>query len=415
MTSKNALTFIFITVLIDVIGIGIILPVLPQLIQELTGQGLSEASRISGWLLFSFAVMQFLFSSVMGGLSDRFGRRPVILLSLFGLGLDYVLMYWAPTLGWLFVGRVLAGVTGASFSAAGSYIADVSEPEKKAQNFGLIGVAFGLGFIIGPVLGGIASMWGPRIPFAVAAILALGNGIYGFFFLPESLPLKNRRPFDWRRANPIGSLMQLRKYPVVSGLVISLVLIYIASHSVQSNWSFYTMFKFKWNSTQVGYSLGIVGVLIAAVQGGLIRWLIPKLGTRRATYLGLAMSALGLLLFSMASTGWMMIVFLIPYCLGGIAGPSIQGIISSAFPTNAQGELQGALTSLMSATSIVGPLLMNTLFFEATRADGYIHFPGAAFLLGAILMAFALFFSWRTLRKYMADPTLDSQKAAANS
>ncbi len=397
--ANKALTFIFITILIDVIGIGVIIPVLPDLIRELTGKNLSEASRYSGWLLFSFATMQFIFSSILGGLSDKYGRRPVILFSLLGLGLDYLVMAWAPTIAWLFVGRIIAGITGASFTAAASYIADISTPEKKAQNFGMIGVAFGLGFIIGPVIGGLSAGFGSRAPFIVSAFFTLINLIYGFFVLPESLEPQNRREFDWKRANPIGSLKKLREYPVVSGLVISLVLTYIAAHSVQSNWSFYTLYKFNWTTQQVGYSLGFVGLLIAIVQGGLIRVLIPKFGQKKSVYIGLLFYALGLFLFSFATQGWMMFIFLVPYCLGGIAGPAMQGIMSSQVPNNAQGELQGGLTSLMSVTSIIGPVLMNSLFAYGTSSSSAVHFPGIAFFLAGILTLIATWFAWKSLEK----------------
>jgi MFS transporter, DHA1 family, tetracycline resistance protein len=400
MTVKknNALIFIFITILVDVIGLGVIIPVVPKLIENLTGEGLSEASRYGGWLLFSFAIMQFLFSPIMGGLSDKFGRRPVLLLSLLGLGIDYVFHAYAPTIGWLFIGRLIAGVFGASFTTATAYIADISTPEKRSQNFGLIGAAFGLGFIIGPVIGGLAgSAWGPRAPFLLAALLTLLNVLYGYFVLPESLDKTQRRPFDWKRANPIGSLMHLRKYPVVSGLVVSLVLIYIAAHAVQSNWAYYTMFKFSWDEKMVGYSLAVVGVLIAIVQGGIIRVVIPKLGQSKSVYLGILLYAIGLVLFGMASASWMMFVFLVPYCFGGIAGPALQGIISSQVPANEQGELQGALTSLMSVTSIIGPVLMNGLFAYFTAADAPVYLPGASFYLAAFLTVLSLIFSYKTL------------------
>ena len=398
-TPNNALLFIFITVLVDVIGLGIIIPIVPKLIENLTGLGINEASKYGGWLLFSFAIMQFIFSPILGGLSDRFGRRPILLLSLFGLGLDYIFHAFAPSIAWLFVGRIIAGIMGASFSTATAYIADISSPEKRAQNFGLIGAAFGLGFIIGPVIGGISSKWGTNVPFLIAAGLTLLNVIYGYFVLPESLSKDNRRAFEWKRANPISSLKNLRKYPVVSGLVISLVLTFIASHAVQSNWSFYTMYKFNWTAEIVGYSLAVVGVLVAFVQGFLIRKIIPRLGQVKSIYLGMSFSALGLLLFGLASESWMMVAFLIPYCLGGIAGPSIQGVISSQVPANEQGELQGALTSLMSLCGVFGPLLMTNLFAFATAKNSTFHVPGAPFFLASCLTLVSFYLSYRTLSK----------------
>ena len=392
-----ALGFIFITMLVDVIGLGIIIPIVPKLIQRLTGEGLSEASRYGGWLIFSFALMQFIFSPILGSLSDRYGRRPVLLLSLFGLGLDYVFQAFAPTIAWLFAGRLIAGVMGASFTTATAYIADISTPEKRAQNFGMVGAAFGLGFIIGPVIGGLTSKWGTNVPFLIAAGLTLLNVLYGYFILPESLAPENRRAFDWTRANPAGSLKHLVKYPIVSGLIASLVLINIAAHAVQSNWTYYTMFKFNWTEETVGYSLATVGVLVALVQGLLIRKLIPLLGQHKSIYLGLVLYAVGLVLFGMAWQGWMMFAFLIPYCLGGIAGPSLQGIISNQVPANEQGELQGALTSLLSMTSILGPLIMNNLFAYASSGKGAFFLPGAAFYLAAVLTVISLFLCVRTL------------------
>ena len=350
-----ALGFIFITILIDCIGFGVIIPVMPALITELAGVGNSEASRLGGYLLFSFAATQFLCAPIMGGLSDQFGRRPVLLASLFGFGLDYVFLAFAPSFAWLFIGRIIAGAMGASFTTAGAYIADISAPEKRAQNFGLIGAAFGLGFIIGPAIGGLLGSYSAKIPFLVAASLSFVNCIYGFFVLPESLKPENRRPFDWKRANPVSSLLNLKRYPLIIGLVASLVCIYIAAHAVQSNWSFYTIEKFNWSPTMIGWSLTAVGVLISAVQGGLIRLVIPAWGQKRSLYIGLGLYSVGLILFSFATEGWMMFVFLIPYCLGGIAGPALQGIISSQVPSSEQGELQGALTGLVSVTSIIGP------------------------------------------------------------
>ncbi|TAF94465.1 MAG: MFS transporter [Cytophagia bacterium] len=393
----HALVFIFITLLIDVIGIGIIVPILPQLIQELTGGDLSQASRYGGLLMFAYAFMQFLFSPILGGLSDQYGRRPILLASLFGFGIDYLFLGFAPTIFWLFIGRLIAGITGASFTTAGAYIADVSPPEKRAQNFGLIGMAFGVGFIIGPVLGGLLGHYGPRVPFFVSAGLTLVNWLYGYFVLPESLKLENRRPFDWKRANPLGSLRQLQKYPAVMGLVASLFFIYVAGHATQGIWSYYVMEKFGWNQDLVGYSLGFVGLMVAIVQGGLTRVLIPKLGQQRAVFVGLSFYALGFVLFAFASQGWMMYAFMIPYSLGGLAGPSLQAIISGYVPPNEQGELQGALTSLVSITSIIGPLFMTNLFAYFTSDAAPFQFPGAAFIAGAVFTLVSLALSIRPL------------------
>ncbi|MGB0165221.1 MAG: TCR/Tet family MFS transporter [Luteibaculum sp.] len=396
---KAALGFIFVTLLLDITGIGIIIPVIPSLIIELTGSNLSHASEIGGWLLFAYAICQFAFAPIIGGLSDQLGRKPVLIASLIGFAIDYVFMALAPTLFWLFIGRIVAGIFGASFTTCSAYIADVSPPEKRAQNFGLIGAAFGLGFIIGPVLGGVLGEFGPRIPFYAAAALTGLNVIYGFLVLPESLAPEKRRKFNIKRANPLGSLIQLKKYPILSGLVFAMFFVYIASHAVQSTWSFFTMFKFGWTESMVGYSLGFVGILSALVQGLLIRWLIPKIGQINAIYVGLMLYVGGLILFSVASSGWMMFAFLIPYCLGGICGPALQGLMSSQVPDNEQGELQGALTSMMSVTAIVGPPLMTFIFATYTNdSNDFPVFAGAPMLAGAIFCFVGLFFSYRTLR-----------------
>lgn len=397
------MSFIFFTLLIDVTGLGLIIPVLPKLIETLIGNDdISIASQWGGWLTFAYAIMQFIFAPVVGALSDQFGRRPVLLLSLLGFGIDYIFLSFAPTIGWLFVGRIIAGITGASFTTASAYIADISAPEDRSKNFGLIGAAFGLGFIIGPVIGGLLGSYGPRIPFMVAAGLSLVNALYGYFVLPESLAKENRRRFDWRRANPLGAFFQLRKYPSIGGLVVSLVLIYIAAHAVQSNWTFFSIEKFGWSEKIIGISLGMFGILIAIVQGGLIRVINPKLGNEKSVYVGLLLYALGLFLFAFASQSWMMFLFMVPYCLGGIAGPALQAIITGHVPSNEQGELQGVLTSLMSATSIIGPPIMTNLFAYYTKPSAPVHFPGVSFLLGSVLMLLSSIVAYSVLKKEKA-------------
>lgn len=412
---KPALAFIFITLLLDVIGFGIIIPVLPKLITHLTGEPLSAAARYGGWLGFAFASMQFLFSPILGNLSDQYGRRPVLLFALFGFGLDYLFLAFAPSVAWLFVGRIIAGITGASFSTASAYIADISTPENRAQNFGMIGAAFGLGFIIGPVLGGKLAQFGHQAPFLAAAALSLLNWLYGYFVLPESLAKENRRPFDWKRANPIGSLRQLRKYPVILGLVVAMVPIYIAAHATQSTWSYFTMYQFHWTEDQVGNSLGAVGLLTGLVQGVLIRYLNPWLGNKRSVFIGLGLYTLGFALFAFAGQPWMMFAFLVPYCLGGIAMPALQSIMAGQVPPSEQGELQGALTSLVSLTSIIGPPLMTNLFSFFTGPQAPVHFPGAAFLTGSVLTLISLLLVIRSLRHYVA-PTapVPTPEAAAS-
>ncbi len=395
-----AIFFIFFTLLLDVIGFGLVIPVLPGLLEEMTGGDLSTASKWGGLLMFTYAGMQFLFSPVMGALSDAHGRRPVILASLFAFSLDFVLQGWAPTLGWFFLGRIIAGITGATFTSATAYIADVSPPEKRAQNFGIIGAAFGMGFIIGPLLGGLVAHYGGlRAPFFAAAALAMINALYGFFILPESLTPENRRPFDWKRANPVGSLRQLGKYPVILGLVGALLLIQIAGHANMSTWTYITMEKFRWGSFEVGMSLAFVGLVSGIVQGLLSRKIIPALGANKSVTWGLFMYGVGFVLFAYATQGWMMYAFMIPFGLGGIAGPALQSIISNQVPPNAQGELQGGLTSLMSLTSIIGPLVMTNLFSYFTQENAPIHFPGAPFLLGAVLTFMSLIWAKVSLGK----------------
>ena len=412
---KAAVSFIFITLLLDVIGLGLIIPVFPQLIEELIQGNISEASQWAGLLTFAYAIMQFICAPIIGNLSDMYGRRPVLLLSLLGFGIDYIFLSLAPTIWWLFVGRLIAGLFGASFTTATAYIADISTAENRSKNFGMIGAAFGLGFIIGPGLGGLLGEFGPRVPFMAAAVLTLMNLIYGYFVLPESLAKEHRRPFEWKRANPMGSLLQLKKYKGVEGLIVSLIFLYIAGHAVQSTWTFFNIEKFQWSNTLMGISLTVIGLFIAIVQGGLIRYINPKLGDERSIYVGLGLYSLGLFLFSFATDGWMMFVFLIPYCLGGIAGPAIQSIISGNVPKNEQGELQGALTSLMSATSIVGPLLMTNLFAWFTRPEGDIKFAGAPFFAGAILMLISAVIAVRSMKKeaFLNRKTIGNEEPAS--
>jgi DHA1 family tetracycline resistance protein-like MFS transporter len=395
-----ALGFIFITILIDVIGLGIIIPVVPKLIQQLTGEGLSRAAIYSGWLTFAYASAQFCFAPVMGGLSDKLGRRPVLLTSLLGLGLDYVFVSFAPTLAWLFVGRVIAGMAGASFTTATAYIADISTPEKRAQNFGLVGAAFGIGFVLGPWLGGQLGVFGPRVPFMAAAALSLCNLLYGYFVLPESLTPNKRRPFQWRRANPVASLLRLGKYPTILGLVAALVLLYLAGSATQSVWTFYTMLKFGWAEKMVGNSLAVIGLFTGLVQGGLVRVAIPKLGAARAIVIGLLCYTVGFVLFAFAPNGWLMLAFLAPYCLGGISGPALQSTISGQVLATEQGELQGALTSLISVTGVVGPLMMSYLFGAFTHKGAPVYFPGAPFILGAVLALSSVALAVYSLKKY---------------
>lgn len=397
---KAALGFIFITLIFDVIGFGIIIPVVPELIMELIDGEVSNASVYGGLLTFSYAIMQFLFAPILGGLSDQYGRRPVLLISLFGFAIDYLLVVWAPTIGWLFLARTISGISGASMTTASAYIADISEPEKRAQNFGLIGVAFGLGFIIGPVIGGFLGEYGTRVPFLAAAGLTFINFLYGYFILPESLDAENRRPFSWKRANPLGSLFQLRKYPIILGLIAALFFVHFASHSTQSIWTFYTILKFDWNPRMIGLSLGFVGLMVALVQGVLIRRIIPLIGEQKSIYTGLSLYLLGFILFAFASEGWMMFVFTIPYALSGLSGPSMQSIMTRQVPANSQGELQGAITSVISLTAAFAPPVMTGLFYQFTQESAAVFFPGAPFLLGFLLTIISIILARRSLTRH---------------
>lgn len=398
MSAKRqaAVWFILITVLIDSISIGIIIPVFPKLIMGMEHCDESRAAVIGGWMMFWFAVMQFFMSPVLGSLSDKYGRRPILLLSLFGFGLDFLLLAFAPDLTWLFIGRIIAGIMGASYTTATAYIADISDESNRSKYYGMLGAAFGLGFILGPGLGGLLAGWGVRVPFIACAILSMLNFLYGYFILPESLKAENRRNFEWKRANPIGALMHLRKYTTIIGLLVCFFLLYLAAQAVMTNWQYYSMLKFQWDETKIGISITAVGVLVAFVQGFLVRIVNPKIGNQNAVLIGLALYTIGLLAFGLAPTGFYMMMAIIPYCLGGINGPAMQSIMTSSVPANSQGELQGTITSVQSITSIIGPLMMAGIFNHFTTKSAY-YFPGAAFVTGAILVFIALIIAFMTL------------------
>jgi len=382
---KHALVFILITVLLDTMGIGLIIPVIPDLIMELTGEGLSRAAVFGGWLGFVYALMQFLFAPVLGNLSDHLGRRPVLLYAVGSLGIDYLIMANAPALGWLFLGRAVSGIAGASFTPAYAYIADISAPEKRAQNFGLIGAGFGAGFVLGPALGGFLGTIGVRAPFFAAAGLSLLNFVYGFLVLPETLAEDKRRAFDLRRANPLGTLKQIRRYPVVLGLLGAVFLWQIAHQVMPSTWSFYTMFKFGWSEAMVGASLAFIGIIMVIGQGTLPRIVIPRLGEYRTALIGLAVGATGFIGYALSSSTWSIFAWQLTWLLGALVMPSMQALMSQRIPQNAQGELQGAVASLFSLSSIIAPPVMTQLFRHFTAGGGTPMFPGAPYVLAATL------------------------------
>jgi DHA1 family tetracycline resistance protein-like MFS transporter len=396
---KGALGFIFVTIFIDVLGLGIIIPVIPKLLQGLVHVDNSAASEINGWLTFTYALMQVVFSPIMGNLSDRFGRRPILLISLLGFSIDYTFMAFAPTVFWLFIGRIIAGITGATMATATAYIADISEGDKRASNFGIVGAASGLGFIIGISAGAFLGDINIKFPFMAAAAAALFNFLYGYFVLPESLAKEHRRKFDWKRANPIGSFRQLGRYKALAGLAIAFTLVYIGQKAVEYQLSFYLYEKFNWSMTSVGI-LGIfIGVLLIGIQGGLIRYLIPKWGMKKNIIIGFISYGVGLTLIAFASQGWMIYVYMVPYCFGGVSAPALQGLITSKFPQNEQGELQGGLTLLSSISLIIGPLIMGYSFRFFTHRGSSVYFPGAPYILGALLMLISTFLVIRSLKK----------------
>jgi MFS transporter, DHA1 family, tetracycline resistance protein len=398
--TRTALVFVFITVLVDSTGFGLILPVLPRLIMQLTGFGVDRAAAYGGWLSFVYALMQFFCAPVLGNLSDAKGRRPVLLFALFALGCDYLIMGWAPVLGWLFIGRLIAGIAGASFTPAYAYVADITPPEKRAQSFGLMGAAFGVGFIVGPALGGLLGGFGPRAPFFAAAAVALANATLGYFALPESLAPERRRAFHWTRANPLGTLAQMRAQPVVRLLLAALFLWQLAHQVLPSTWAFYTISKFHWTSAEVGYSLAWVGLLMALAQGVLTRVLIPSLGgERRAALAGMAAALIAYVGYALATEGWMMYVVGLTTFVFALTYPSMNALASQRVAANAQGELQGAIACLYSLSAIAGPPLMTQVFAYFSAATAPVYFPGAAFLTAAALTLASAALLVRALRR----------------
>ena len=384
---KAALAFIFVTVVLDMLALGITVPVLPKLVLGFEGGDSARAAHIVGLFGTLFAAMQFLFAPFLGAVSDRFGRRPAILLSNFALGADYVLMALAPSVSWLFLGRTISGICAASFSIPSAYIADVTTPEKRAAGFGFLGAAFGLGFIIGPAFGGLLGSIDARLPFWVAAGLSLANAAYGFFVLPESLPSERRGTFSWARANPVGAMGLLRKHPLVLGIAAVVFFSYLSHEVLPSMWVLYTDYRYHWSARAVGYTLALVGVFSALVQGGLVRTGVARMGERRALLLGLACGAIGFALYGLAPNSyWFMLG--IPFgALWGFAGPSAQALMSQRVDASEQGRLQGALAGVRGVTGMLGPTLFTSAFAWSLKLPD--PKPGTPFVLAAGLLGIA--------------------------
>jgi DHA1 family tetracycline resistance protein-like MFS transporter len=409
--TRHALAFIAVTLLLDTIGFGLIMPVYPKLLVELTGQSLSRAAVYGGWLGFVFAVMQFICAPILGNLSDRYGRRRVLLFAIGALGIDYIVMGFAPTLAWLFVGRAIAGAAGASFTPAYAYVADISPPEQRAQNFGVVGAAFGIGFIIGPAIGGLLGTLGPRAPFFAAAALSLINFCYGSFVLPESLPPERRRAFQWRRANPLGTLAQMKKHPVVLGVLGALFLWGLGNQVMPSTWAFYTKFRFGWSEAMIGASFAAVGVVMASSQAIVMRRLVPRLGERRTALIGITSGAIGYAGFGLATASWMMFALFASWFFAAIVMPTMNAFMSHRISPDAQGELQGAVASLFSLAAIIGPPMMTHLFARFTSPESSIHLPGAAFLAAAVLAIGCLVLFWLSTREPAAEPGAEAAES----
>ena len=403
MTPKNelnminrrfALAVVFFTALMDSIGFGIILPVTPTLLMEVSAEGLSSSAVYGGWLMFSFAIMQFVSMPILGNLSDAYGRKPVLLGSLLVLSINYLIMGLAQSLVLLFIGRLISGMGSATFSTCNAYIADTTSVEERAQFFGLMGAAFGLGFVIGPVLGGFLGEYGSRVPFFATAGLIFFNLLVGLIFLPESHTPNNRRPFEIRRANPFSAMKQMSQFKIAFGIIGVLFLYNMGYHALPAVWTFWGIEKFDWTPREIGYSLGFIGILMVFSQGYLIRIVIPALGMRWAGVVGLSFTITAFLGYALSQTPTMAYMFMIAGALGGLAGPAMSGIASSQVGPDQQGELQGAIGSVGSLTNIISPLLMTMVFGIYTGSDAPFYFPGAPFILAAILtmMSLVLFF-----------------------
>ena len=397
--TRAAFVFIFITVALDMLALGVMVPVLPKLIVSFEHGDMASAAGVAGLFGFAWAAMQFISSPVLGALSDRRGRRPVILLSNLGLGLDYLLMAVAPSLTWLFVGRLISGITSASFATAGAYIADVTPEDERAAKFGMLGAAFGLGFVVGPALGGLLGGISLRLPFWAAAGLSLANALYGFFILPESLPRELRAPFAWSKANPFGSLELLRSQPRLLGLAAVAFLYNIAHDSLPSVFVLYTDYRYHWGERMVGFSLAGIGIASTVVSALLVGPLVKRLGERRALLVGLAFGAAGFAVYGLASTGALFLAGIPFLAIWGLAGPAFQALMSRRVEPSAQGRLQGALGSLAGVTGMLGPLIFTQIFALGISSRGF-TLPGAPYLLSALLLSASWLFALVVARDF---------------
>ncbi len=395
---KPALGFIFITMVLIMLGVGIIIPVLPALVTQFRGGSISESSGSYGWLMGIFGAMQFLASPILGSLSDRFGRRKVILVALAGTAVDYVIMGWAPTLGWLFVGRTISGVTAGAFATCNAYVADVTPPEKRAQGYGLIGAAIGVGFVIGPAVGGLLGNHNPRLPFFAAAGCVGLNALYGMFVLPESLLPENRRAFSWRRANPVSSLMALRRFRGVLDLALMYFILIFSQAMLQTVWALYTNYRYHWSPREVGLSLTFIGVTSVVVQGGLVRRIIAWAGERRGLVIGILVSTAAMAGYGSATHGWMIYALILFGAWGGISGPAAQSLITKHVPANEYGAVQGSLSGITSLAYVFAPVFAAWSFSRCIAADARWHLPGIAFYEASALSVVALALALRSFQ-----------------
>jgi DHA1 family tetracycline resistance protein-like MFS transporter len=391
---------VFVTLFLDVIGFGLIIPVLPQVVDHMVTGDQSDAAWVYTPLVALYAIVQTLFAPLLGALSDRFGRRPVLLVSLFGMGLSYLILGFAPTLVWLFVGRIVSGITGATITTANAYMADVSTPATRARNFGLVGAAFGLGFVFGPAAGGVLGSIGPRVPFFVAAGVVMLNVCWGLFVLPESLPPDRRRPFVVRDLNPLAGLRHLSLHPMLPGLAVVFVLLAFAQRGLESVWVLYTGWRFGWDELENGLSLAVVGLAGVIVQGGLVRRIVPWLGESRALIVGLVLQIVALILYGSVGAGWMVFLVVPIGALGAISGPALQGLVTSVVPSDRQGTVQGALAGLQAATVWLAPLVAGAAFGLGTDGTLGLTMPGLPFYVGAMFSGVALWWALRTLAQH---------------